>query len=435
MHRLAVAASVSFALAGAASIVPAQQGLTAAAQRAPTSDEVPCTALRSSLHGVVLLGARTELTGGPPCALMQEYGDWLERSDALLTSARVRDARFSGREWDFAAGAMRLGAPDYFVLIRGDSLAYSPPGRPRRLHLSAFAAEPSQAPTRLGSWYVMVDEDSAAMRLFRSPVTEKRLHQVLEDRGSIVYAVSSVTINAAHVRSQLAEARALRAALGITEPLPRTRFIVGPARDTTLSVLGVREMWRPLFAMTVFPPLAVFAPLTARNGLDPHELVHVATFGRRDVVPASVGEAFAMHHGGSHGRDFSDAFCANRTIRALDSLTVAQLDSALDGLWWDDPRADVTGFALGHAMGWFLAQRGDSSWVFADGEPAKDNDAIAFLAARSGLARETAMAAIVEGFGRRRASCAPQAGARIAAPAASTSRPSGVAGVPGRALP
>src|SRR5689334_3973350 len=116
MRRLAVAASACLTLAVAASLAAAQQPGTPAAPQPTTSDEVPCTALRSALHGVVLLGARTEITGGPPCALMQEYGDWIERSDALLTSARARDARFSGREWDFAAGAMRLGAPDYFVL-------------------------------------------------------------------------------------------------------------------------------------------------------------------------------------------------------------------------------------------------------------------------------------------------------------------------------
>lgn len=385
--------------------------------------EVPCTAMRSALHGVVLLGARLRQSGGPPCDLMVEYRDWMESSDALVGTRRPRDARFSGREWDFAAGAMRLGAPDYFVLIRGDSVTYAPLGRPRRLHLTAFAAAPAEAPTRLGSWYVLVDEDSAATRLFRSPVTGRRLHQVLEDRGSIVYAVGGVSVDGARVRAQLAEARALRAALGFPGELPVARYIVGPARDTTLTVLGVVQMDRPLFAMMVSPPLAVFAPLSAARGLDAHELVHVATFGRRDVVPGAVGEAFAMHHGGSHGRTFGEAFCANRTIRALDSLNAAQLDSALSGRWWNDRRADVAGFALGHAIGWFIAQRGDSAWIFAEGEPARDPDAIAFLAGRSGMERAEAMARIAETFEDRQRTCPPPG----------PTPPSGAAAAPGPA--
>lgn len=398
-------------------------------------DEVPCTALRSALHGVVLLGARLESVGGPPCGVMTEYRDWMERSDGLLAVGRPRAARFTGREWDFASGAIRLGAPDWFVLIRGDSLSYAPLGRPRRLHLTAFAAEPSRAPAKLGSWYVLVDEDSAAMRQFRTPLSARRLHSVVDDRGSLVYATAGVQVDGARVRAQLAEARALRSALGFTDPLPLARYIVGPARDTTLAILGVLEMQRPLFAMMVNPPLAVFAPLTAERGLDRHELVHVATFGRRDVVPGSVGEAFAMHHGGSHGRPFGDSFCANKTIRALGALSAAQLDSALAGRWWDDPRADVAGYALGHAIGWFIAQRSDSAWIFANGEPARDNDAIGFLATRSGIARAEAMARITETFDRRRLECSALPGPTTAtspSPARATP-PSGAAAAPARA--
>ena len=402
----------------------------------PLQEEVPCTAMRSALHGVVLLGARLPATGGPSCDLMVEYRDWMERSDDLLGARRTRDARFTGREWDFAAGAMRLGAPDWFVLIRGDSLTFAAPGRPRRLHLTAFAAEPAAAPSRLGSWYVLVDEDSVATRAFRSPVTGRRLHQVLEDRGSLVYAVGGVSVDAPRIRAQFAEMRALRAALGFTDPLPLARYVIAPARDTTLSVLGVLQMDRPLFAMMVFPPLAVFAPLSAQGGLDAHEVVHVATFGRRDVIPGTVGEAFAMHHGGSHGRSFAESFCANRTIRGLGALTTVQLDSALAGQWWDDPRADVAGFALGHAVGWFIAQRGDSAWIFADGEPARSTDAIAFLSARSGIPRDTAMARLAEGLEARRLACPeptpPGAGAVPRAPA---NPPSATARAPAPAIP
>lgn len=404
---------------------------------ARAQDEVPCTALRSALHGVVLLGVRVASAGGPPCDLMVEYRDWMERSDDLLGVRRARDARFSGREWDFAAGAMRLGAPDWFVLIRGDSLTLAAPGRPRRLHLTAFAAEPAAAPSRLGSWFVLVDEDSVATRAFRSPVTGRRLHQVLEDGGSLVYAVGGVQVDGSRVRAQFAEMRALRAALGFTDPIPLARYVMAPARDTTLAVLGVSQMDRPLFAMMVFPPLAVFAPLSAQRGLDAHEIVHVATFGRRDVIPGTVGEAFAMHHGGSHGRSFADSFCTNRTIRGLTTLTVAQLDSSLAGRWWNDARADVAGFALGHAIGWFIAQRGDSAWIFADGPPATSTDAIAFLSARSGIPRDTAMARIAEGFEARRLACPA-----ITAPAVpaglsprSATPPSGAAGDPGQATP
>lgn len=166
------------------------------------------------------------------------------------------------------------------------------------------------------------------------------------------------------------------------------RFIVGPARDSTLAMLGVIGMERPLFAMMVSPPLAVFAPLPATGGLDPHELVHVATIGRRDVVPGSVGEAFAMHHGGSHGRTFADACCASALMRALPPLDASQLDSA---------------------------------WIFAEGEPVRDNDAIGFLAARAGLSRESALARIVTSFAARRSACPPVAPA---------SPPEGAVGVP-----
>ncbi len=412
----------AFALCLLASGAWAQTPGTTAAAASPAQTEVPCTALRSTLHGVVLLGARLESVGGPPCGIMVEYRDWMERSDALLDERRPRDARFTGREWDFAAGAMRMGAPDWFVLIRGDSLTYAAMGRPRQLHLTAYAAEPEQPPTRLGSWFVLVDEDSVAPRLFRSPVAARRLHPVIEDRGSLVYAVGGVQVDGARVRAQFAEARALRAALGFDDALPLARYILGPARDTTLATLGVRQMDRPLFAMMVFPPLAVFSPLSALGGLDAHEIVHVATFGRRDVIPGPVGEAFAMHHGGSHGKSFGESFCGNRTVLALDRLSVAQLDSALSGQWWNDPRADIAGYALGHAIGWFIAQRGDSAWIFADGEPAKSADAIAFLSARSGIAREEAMARIAEGFEERRRACP--------AAARSTPRPTPTATMP-----
>lgn len=411
-------------------------GAQTSAAAVPLQEEVPCTAMRSALHGVVLLGARLPAAGGPSCDLMVEYRDWMERSDDLLGARRARDARFTGREWDFAAGAMRLGAPDWFVLIRGDSLTFAAPGRPRRLHLTAFAAEPGAAPSRLGSWYVLVDEDSVATRAFRSPVTGRRLHQVLEDRGSLVYAVGGVAVDAPRIRAQFAEMRALRTALGFTDPLPLARYVIAPARDTTLSVLGVLQMDRPLFAMMVFPPLAVFAPLSAQGGLDAHEVVHVATFGRRDVIPGTVGEAFAMHHGGSHGRSFAESFCANRTIRALGALTAAQLDSALGGQWWDDARADVAGFALGHAIGWFIAQRGDSAWIFADGEPARNTDAIAFLSTRSGIPRDTAMARLVEGFAARRLACPVSSSpGAVTAPGAVAIPPSATARAPGRAFP
>ena len=379
------------------------QAIGAAGGDAPT--ELPCTAVRSILHGVILVGARLVRAGGPTCEVMQLYAQWLERSDTLDVGRPGRDARFTGREWDFASGAMRLGAPRYFVLIRGDSLTLALPGRPARLHLTAFAAGPEERPRELGSWFVLADEDSTSSRLFRSPVTARRLHQVLEESGNLVYALGGVQIDGARVRSQLVAARALRRALGFTDPVPRARFVVGPPEDSTLAMLGVVHMARPLFAMTVSPPVAVFAPLTPTRGLDSHELVHVATLGRRGVVPASVGEAFAMHHGGSHERPFSESFCASKVLRALPPLDAAQLDSALAGQWWDDARADVAGFTLGHAIGWFIAQRGDSAWIFADGEAAKDNDAIGFLAARAGIVRAEAMARIVEGFAARRAAC------------------------------
>jgi len=423
-HRSA-ARAISRAVAVLALAAPMLRGQSVPASPGPMGDEVPCTALRSALHGVVLLGARLRTTGGPPCTLMEEYRDWLARSDTVVGASRDRSVRFTGREWDFAAAALRLGAPTWFVLIRGDSLPPSAPGLARRLFLTAFAAEPGRAPARLGSWYVLVDEDSTARQLFRSPLTGRRLHAVLADAGSRVYAVGGVRLDAARVRRQLAEAAALRRALGFDSPLPRARFIVGPAGDSTLAMLGVVGMPRALYAMTVHPPLAVFQPLGADGGLDAHELVHVATFGRRDAIPPAVGEAFAMHHGGAHGRPFAEAFCANGTMRALDTLTTAQLDSALAGAWWRDPRADVTGFALGHAMGWFLARHGDSTWVFADGAPPDDPDALRFLAARSGLSRDAAVAGIVATFNARLRDCRA-----TAASASRIRRPSGAADAP-----
>lgn len=381
-------------------------------------EDVPCTEVRSMLHGVLLVSARAPSVGGPPCDVLQAYRQWLESSDTLRTGRRQRDVRFTGREWDFATAAMRVGAPAKLVMIRGDSLSPFVPGQPRRLHLSAFAAEPPLAAVWRGSWFVLVDTDSVDTRLFRSPVTARRLHAVLEDRGSLVYAIGGVRVDGTRVRAQLAEARSLRAALGFTDAMPAARFVIGRATDSTLAQIGVTRMSRPLVAMMVEPPLAVFAPLTPTGGLDPHELVHVATLGRREVIPGSVGEAFAMHHGGSHGRPFGEAFCASRAIRSLPPLTTAQLDSAFDGHWWDDDRADVSGFALGHAMGWFIAQRGDSAWVFADGEPARDNDAIGFLARRSGMTRADAMARITESYEARRVACPtpPSAAAAVPAP-------------------
>lgn len=112
-----------------------------------------------------------------------------------------------------------------------------------------------------------------------------------------------------------------------------------------------------------------------------------------------------MHHGGSHERPFAEAFCESKVLRALPPLDAAHLDSALAGQWWNEARADVAGFTLGHAIGWFIAQRGDSAWIFAEGEQAKDNDAIGFLAARSGIVRAEAIARIVEGIAARRAAC------------------------------
>jgi hypothetical protein len=383
---------------------------TTVAPRASDRDapaEVPCTQLRSAMHGVMLIGARLQGVGGPACEVMREYADWLQRSDTLLTSRRRGDARFTGREWDFATGAMRLGAPRDFFLIRGDSLSVATPGRPRRLFLSAFAADSGALPSALGAWFVLVDEDSASTRMFRSPVSARRIHPVLTDGNSLVYALGGVQVDGTRVRAQLAGARALRRALGFDDPLPPARFIVGPARDSTLAMLGVIAMERPLFAMMVSPPLAVFAPLPATGGLDPHELVHVATIGRRDVVPGSVGEAFAMHHGGSHGRTFAEAFCSSGLLRTLPPLDATRLDSALAGQWWNDFRSDVAGYALGHAMGWFIESRGDSAWIFAEGEPVRDNDAIGFLAARAGISRDSAMARIVPSFAARRAACPP----------------------------
>ena len=368
-------------------------------------DEVPCTAVRSTLHGVILIGARVPAAGGPSCDVMQQYAQWLEESDSLLTARPARDARFTGREWDFASGAMRLGAPRHFMLFRGDSLTHAAPGRPARLYLTAYAAAAEELPSELGSWFVLVDQDSTSSRMFRSPVTARRMHPVLEEGGHLVYAIGGAQIDGPRVRAQLAEAMRLRRALGFTDAMPRARFVVGPARDTTLAMLGVTRMDRPLFAMMVSPPLAVFAPLSAARGLDDHELVHVATFGRRDMIPGSIGEAFALHHGGSHGRPFAEDFCASAVLRAMPPIDAAQLDSALAGHWWNDPRADLAGFALGHGIGWFIAERGDSAWIFAEGEVARDDDAITFLASRAGIARDRAMQEIVAGLAARRAAC------------------------------
>ncbi len=407
--RLFLLSTLGIAARPASPIAAPLSAQTVGGATSDAPSEVPCTAVRSILHGVILIGARLGTVGGPSCDVMRFYAQWLETSDTLDTGRPGREARFTGREWDFASGAMRLGAPRYFVLIRGDSLSVAAPGRPARLHLSAFAADPDERPRELGSWFVLTDEDSTSSRLFRSPVTAQRLHAVLEDGGTLVYALGGVRVDGARARAQLAEARALRRALGFTDPMPRARFVVGPPGDSTLAMLGVVRMERPLFAMTVSPPLAVFAPLTPSRGLDSHELVHVATVGRRGVVPASVGEAFAMHHGGSHEREFSESFCASSVLRSLPPLDAAQLDSALAGQWWDDARADVAGYTLGHAVGWFIEQRGDSAWIFADGETAKDNDAIGFLASRAGIARAEAMARIVESLSARRGAC-PVAG-------------------------
>ena len=434
VRRLLLAA-LALAVAPGARVTPPllAQAVGGAAPDAPA--ELPCTAVRSILHGVILIGARVRMAGGPDCDVMQLYAQWLEASDTLDTAPPEREARFTGREWDYASGAMRLGAPRHFVLIRGDSLTVAAPGRPARLHLTAFAAGTDERPRELGSWFVLTDADSTSSRLFRSPVTARRLHAVLEQDGSLVYVLGGVQVDGAHVRAQLTAARALRRALGFAEPMPRARFVVGPSGDSSLAMLGVVRMAHPLFAMTVSPPLAVFAPLTPTRGLDSHELVHVATMGRRGVVPASVGEAFALHHGGSHERPFAESVCASMMLRGLPPLDAVQLDSALAGRWWDDARSDVAGFALGHAIGWFIAQRGDSAWIFAEGEPAKDNDAIGFLAARAGMAREVAMALVVETLAARRAACpaASPAASPSASPAASP--PSGAAAAPAPVSP
>lgn len=391
----------------------------ARAQSGSPAAEVPCTVLRSAAHGVVLLGARVELQGGPPCALMLEYRDWLQRSDALVLGTPRRGAPFTGHEWDFAAGAVRLGAPAFFTLIRGDSLSALRPGRPRRLHLTAFAAGENEPVELLGSWYVLVEQDSGAPRLFRSAFTRRRPRRVLEDRGVRVLALPGVDTDPARIRRQIADAAALRAALGFDGPLPEAHVVLGARTDTTLSMLGVLTKHRTLYAMTVFPPLVVFGPVTAEGGIDAHELVHLATFGRRDVIPAGVGEAYAMHHGGSHGRPFQAALCASQAIAALPPLTAAGLDSALAGRWWHETRGDVAGFALGHAMGWFLTQHADSAWVFAVGEPSADGDALGFLARRTGIPRDSALSAVAAGLEARRATCPvsrPSAAALAPAP-------------------
>ena len=391
-------------LAPSALCAVAALALTAAGHPS-AADELPCTVLDSRMHGTIVIGARLAAEGGPDCALMLEYADWLRRSDTLLVLDPPRKARFTGREWDFALGAVRFGAPRHFVRVRGDSLRLTPDGRASVLHLSAVAAE-AEGPLRdLGAWYVLVDVDSLGPRAFRSAVTARRPHPVLSDDGSVVYATTGVRIDPARVRAQLAEARALREALGLPGAMPAARFVVGDPTDTTLTMLGVRRMPRPLLAMMVAPPLAVFAPLSATRGLDAHELVHAATIGRRGAVPPSVGEGFAMHHGGSHGRPFGAAVCASETLRSLPPLGPAELDSAFAGAWWEGARADVSGFALGHAIGWFIAQRGDSAWMFADGPPIAEDDAVGFLAARAGLPRDTALARIAESFAARRAGC------------------------------
>jgi hypothetical protein len=374
------------------------------APAAAPAQEVPCSVLRSAAHGVLVLGARDRGVGGPGCAIMNEYRDWLARTDDLLTAGPA--SRFTGREWDFASGAMRIGVPREFVLLRGDSL--SPPRRDgtRRLHLTALVSDAVTPAVEVGSWHVLVDVDSASVRLFRSAVTERGLRVALRARSGTVWATRGVAVDGRRVRAQLAAARALRASLGFDDPLPPAHFIVGPAHDTTLAVLGITSRRRPLFAMMVHPPLAVFAPVGADGGLDAHELVHVATMGRREAVPPSVGEAYALHAAGSHGRPFAEAVCASRILGALPPLGAAQVDSALRGRWWDDDRADVAGFAMGHAIGWFIAARGDSAWIFADGPRAPDGDLLTFLGARAGIAREAALAAVTDGLAARRAACA-----------------------------
>ncbi len=379
-----------------------------AAQQVAAPDggaQVPCSVLRSAAHGVILLGARVQTAGGPACELMDEYRDWLLRSDSLVLGRLTRAPGFTGREWDYASGAMRMGTPTFFLLIRGDSISAARPPRPRRLHLTALAADESSPLDTVGSWYVLVDEDSTSSRMFRPAFTERRLRRVLEERDATVMAMPGVKVDGAVIRRQLAEARALRHALGFEDGFPAARFVLGRAGDSTLAMLGVKSKHRPIFAMTVFPPLVVFSPTSAEGGLDAHELVHVATFGRRDVIPAAVGEGFAMHHGGSHGRSFEAAFCASPVFSGLPPLTGAQLDSAMTGRWWNDARADVSGFALGHAMGWFLRERADSAWVFADGEPASDNDALGYLARRAGIARDAALREIARTLDERRATC------------------------------
>lgn len=395
----------------------------AAAGPPPAPAELPCTVLDSRMHGMVVIGARLAAEGGPDCALMLEYADWLRRSDTLLALDPPRKARFTGREWDFALGAVRFGAPRHFVRVRGDSLRLTGDGHASVLHLSAVASDARGPLCDLGAWYVLVDIDSTGPRAFRSAVTARRPHPVLTDEGSVVYATRGVRIDPARVRAQLAEARALRAALGLPGAMPAARFVIGDATDTTLTMLGVRRMPRPLLAMMVAPPLAVFAPLSATRGLDPHELVHAATIGRRGVVPPSVGEGFAMHHGGSHGRPFAAAVCASATLRSLPALGPAELDSAFAGDWWEGARADVSGFALGHAVGWFIAQRGDSAWLFADGPPIASDDAVGFLAERAGLPRDTALARVAASFAARRAACPPPAAPPVSPPSAAAGAP------------
>lgn len=390
-------------------------------------DEVPCSVVRSAAHGVLLIGARARRVGGPACDLMGEYGDWLLRTDSLLgTPPSRRPRRFTGREWDYASGAMRIGVPSAFVLLRGDSVSFADARGTRRLYLTAIAGDGGSAPEEVGSWHVLVDQDSSALRLFRSAITERGLRVVLSGKWGVAWATRNVTVDPRRVRSQLDAAARLRAALGFEDRMPPVQFIIGPPTDTTLAMLGVAARGRALYAMMVHPPLAVFAPRAADGGIDAHELVHVATMGRRGVVPGAVGEAYAMHAGGSHGRRFAEAFCASEVFDSLPPLGAAELDSAMAGLWWNDARADIAGFALGHAIGWFIATRGDSAWIFADGERAASEDALGFLAGRAGMVRDLALIEVTRSFAARRASC--PAGGRPAGPSAS--RPSAAPAAP-----
>lgn len=410
LPRSSLLAGIACAMVGYAPV--------AGPQLAPPPDEVPCTVVRSIAHGVLVIGARARRVGGPDCALMGEYGQWLLRTDSLLGAPPARGRRrFTGREWDYASGAMRIGVPSAFVLLRGDSVSFADARGTRRLYLTAIAGDGLSAPEEVGSWLVMVDQDSSSLRLFRSVITERGLRVVLSGQWGVAWATRGVTVDARRVRSQLADAARLRRALGFDDAMPPAQFIIGPTKDTTLAMLGVAARGRALYAMMVRPPLAVFAPRAADGGIDAHELIHVATMGRRSMIPGSVGEAYAMHAGGSHGRSFARAVCASRLLDSLPPLDAAELDSAMSGRWWNDLRADVGGFALGHAIGWFIATRGDSAWIFAEGDPVRDDDALGFLSRRAEVAREFALDEVTRGFAARRAACGP-ASPPAAAPAA-----------------